>query len=175
MFQYWIVKGIIAVSQFLDTPYPCDCLGWLLGFSYLQPQSGEQCCWCVGTPNPCILASKRAVVLSFSRIWNVSAAASAVFSHGTVLLSFCKQAQKWFFFLIMMNFKKSTQWLFPPHWYLSWTVNCLSSLLAVSFFLLVASLPTHVFASSNSEPFACMTWVLKSFYMWTADRGNSCM
>lgn len=31
----------------------------------------------------------------------------------------------------------------------------LSFLLATSFFLLVASLPTHVFASSNSEPF-CM-------------------
>lgn len=68
---------------------------------------------------------------------------------------FASKPKSDYFSFTTTNFKKSTQWLFPPHWYLSWTVNCLSSLLAVSLFLLVASLPTHDFASSNSEPF-CM-------------------
>lgn len=164
MLQYWIGTGIFAVSQFLDTPCCCDCLGWLVGFSYLQPRFGELGAVLLlrGSLMCCNTKSM------YSGLWKIcnpvflqdlefSAAASAVFLMAQYLSHFASKSRNKLFlnFLLQWILKNEFSGSFPPHWYLSWCVNCVSSLLAAAFFLLVASLPTHVFASSNSEPF-CM-------------------
>lgn len=162
MLQYW--------RENCSFPVPGHSMPlWLLrlaGFSYLQPKFGE-----LGAVLPikgslmcCNMKS------TYSGLWKIS---SPVFLQGLEGLcsSLCciflwhstdsdslilqaSQETDLFFFFNCKEFLKINSMDVSPS--LVSFMDCkLSFLLATSFFLLVASLPTHVFASSNSEPF-CM-------------------